>query len=216
MWHCGNPTKNFAWAYKFCGNLVPRFPVKMPPCSDQASTKVGLSFLYFLAPNYKDYFLVEFPPIVMQYYMKMTFDGRQPNLWRKKTFDGKRPLMEDKVWWNTTFDGRQCLMKDDLWWKTTFYGRRLLMEDNFWWRTTFDERRPLIEDNLWIEDALFWKMAIDRRHLMDRNSNIQGVGGQRVAGIFKPFIAKAFRSKTRNWSLTLKAKSCLMNIYMNI
>ena len=27
-----NPTKIFAWAYTFCGNLVARFPVNSPPC----------------------------------------------------------------------------------------------------------------------------------------------------------------------------------------
>ena len=27
-----NPTKKFAWAYTFRGNLVPRFPENLPPC----------------------------------------------------------------------------------------------------------------------------------------------------------------------------------------
>ena len=30
---CMNPTKKFAWAYRFRGNLVPRFPANSPPWS---------------------------------------------------------------------------------------------------------------------------------------------------------------------------------------
>ena len=33
-WPRVNPTKKFAWAYTFCGNLVPRFPVNSPPWSE--------------------------------------------------------------------------------------------------------------------------------------------------------------------------------------
>ena len=56
----------------------------------------------------------------------------------------------------------------------------------------------MIEDDLSIEDRLCWKTTLDRRHsLMYRNSTMQGVGEQRVKGFLGPFVAKAFRSKTK-------------------
>ena len=79
---------------------------------------------------------------------------------------------------------------------------------------TFNRRQPLMERDLLIGNDLCWNTTFNRRHpVMNRNSITHWVGRKRVKGLFKPFFAKAIRSKTRqrrDWSLTLKTTTCIL------
>ena len=63
------------------------------------------------------------------------------------------------------------------------------------------------------KDDLFWKMTFNRRHpVMNRNSTTHGVEGKRV--FLKPFLQKLSDPiSRRDWSLSLKTKSCFVFIF---
>ena len=53
----GNPTKEFAWAYIFRGNLVPRFPRNSPPCARQPFFATFYILKYAFCWNKEDFFM---------------------------------------------------------------------------------------------------------------------------------------------------------------